>query len=171
MSGLNRVSKPNLKAVSENPGPQQENEYAWQMRLLAWFLVVGSVVIAERWWLPLSPVWRVVSLTLVFFTSLFLMADHYLKNFDIKRLFSSNTPDDKKSTDDPLHIGHMRRDIMAMALGLVAYLIAVYSACYKISTVNELYMYIAGWAVLCLILDFHGRLLIMAKLIDKNRKE
>lgn len=141
--------------------------------LLAWFLLVGSVIFVSQGWLRLEPTWRIVSLSALYLASFLLIVQYslaFLCDVQETRIGADKNPSRLGPIDlqtilaeNPSFI----RKLFLMAILAIAYTVATASACFHMTTVNELYSYISGWAVFCLIVDTQLRIHHLTRIVEK----
>lgn len=142
------------------------------LNLALWFLVLVSLVFVSRWWFPLDSTMRMVSLTATFVASFFLLLNHQIKTFGKTLMVGEEgqaiSEHDRKTVIHLLSWNQGFRRVMAlMSILALAYLAWILKNIEQIQRPLDLYFYIAGWTLLCLIFDFQMKLHLLCNLLKK----
>ncbi len=174
------VKKQPLRIVPNAPQPSTPKNKPsafkkWDVTLLAWFLVMGTTIFCSGWWLKLDWALRSISMLSVFVAAFFLILNFNLKSLGMGMLIEKAADSTEPlSQDDKLRIAKVlkqdtnhRRVLILFFIVALTYGLAAVSACVKIKSVEELYVYIVGWAVLCVFFDNQIRLHLLSDFIRR----
>lgn len=138
-----------------------------KVTLLIWFLMLASLIYAGPWWFTLATPWRILSMTTAFLATCLLIVNYNLKNFGNffrREVVSRLSPfaGDTSLVEEVVkwHTTFRRKMAFFLFLALVYWVTAV-SACPVLEVPSQLYLYIAGWAIICLLLNEQIRTYIL----------
>ncbi|MBI4405418.1 MAG: hypothetical protein HY537_14735 [Deltaproteobacteria bacterium] len=144
----------------------------WDITLVLWFFVLALIVFINPWWFPLAWQWKVTSIVGAFVGSFFLLLNYNIKTYgtsifgkDNNRFLSDR---EQLAVADILKSNlSFRRTMCLLSLVALAYLVATVAGIGRVTTRTELYLYVTGWAVICLIFDLQIRVHLMCNLLKK----
>ncbi len=146
--------------------------------LLAWFVLLASVVWLSPYWLTLAAMWRILSFVALLTATILILINYHLKNYgnflndDVAKELNPFSGDTSLLQDVLKWKSNFRRKIFLMGLLALAYVFAGVSACPHIGHVNELYLYVSGWTMVCLFVHEQVRTyLVVSALINELNQE
>lgn len=150
----------------------------WNVTLMAWVMLLGAVIFFQNWWFPLATLWRIASLVALFVGSFLLILNYNLRNFGKAIVGTIDGYKNDHAYDETSLVKEVlsdamgfRRNIMLTALAAVVYVVAVATAAWRINNPADLFMYITGWALFCLIVDFQVRMQILRNIFLKTMSD
>ena len=139
-----------------------------------WFLILCFSVYFSHWWLLLSLSWRILSFMLLLAATGLLIVNSNLKAFGRIRAIGADKAKIEENKSEMEIITKLveeevgsRRSYFIIGAVIVAYLVAAISACLIIKSTNQFYLYIVGWALVCLVIDYQIRFHFMCKSLKK----
>ncbi len=130
-----------------------------KLTLLAWLLILVSVIYASSWWFSLTAPWRISSLAAVFVASFLLILNHSLKNFgnffrsDVASSVGPFTGDSNLVDEVTRWHSNFKKRLFLFLFLILSYLVVTLMVCPVFKEVSQLYLYIVGWAVICLLVN------------------
>jgi hypothetical protein len=138
-----------------------------------WFLITLSIVMMSAWWLNLTAAYRMISLISMLVASFLLLLNYNVKTFG-RSIFQRSDHEgelsvgEQRSVANILHSEtHYRRKLFLITVCAIAYAAALLSAAPRIKTQNELFTYVLGWPILCLIFDMQIRTHLLVVFVRK----
>lgn len=138
-----------------------------KLTLLAWFVVLASLIYAGSFWFALATQWRIVSLAGALLATCLLIVNYNLKNFGNffrPEVVSKLGPftGDTSLVDEVVRWHATFRRRMGFFLFLaIAYCVTALFACPVLKEPSQLYLYLTGWAVICHLLNEQIRTYIL----------
>lgn len=140
--------------------------------LFAWLLFISSIIYISRTWLSLPPTWRIVSLCSVYIGSFFLIMTYTSRSLLVSRPGEGSDKESPK-TFSILELFSkdvsLRLPLILIGLLAVVYMVATSSACFHMTSVNDIYPYIVGWGVICLIFDSQIKSHMLKYLVEEQK--